>query len=135
MERSWAAVGRAACSEAQQRKAKRGTILPALLPASPTRAYDWEKATSENYRSPGRKFFGPYASIRSTLDYEYHAHYTCARCALAVALASHCACGQRPLTFVGRPSRHPTTTSQAIGARSTHHSSPPRKSGACRRLA
>jgi hypothetical protein len=36
-------------------------------------------STSENYRSPERKFFGPYASIRSTLDYEYHAHYTCAR--------------------------------------------------------
>ena len=83
MERSQAAEGCNACTEAQQPKAMGGedtrTELPRLLPVSPARAYDWKMSTSENYRSPERKFFGPYASIRSTLDYEYHALYTCAR--------------------------------------------------------
>jgi hypothetical protein len=80
MGRSQEAEG---CNEANQPKAMREqdtkTELPLLLPVSPARAYDWKMSTSENYRSPERKFFGPYASIRSTLDYEYHAHYTCAR--------------------------------------------------------
>lgn len=80
MGRSQEAEG---CNEANQPKAMREqdtkTELPLLLPVSPARAYDWKISTSENYRSPERKFFGPYASIRSTLDYEYHAHYTCAR--------------------------------------------------------
>lgn len=38
-------------------------------------AYDWSKSTAENYSSPDRHFFGPYASIRSDRDHAYHGNY------------------------------------------------------------
>jgi predicted kinase len=38
--------------------------------------YDWSKSTEENYRSKDGKFYGKYAHLRQTLDYNYHNHYT-----------------------------------------------------------
>lgn len=41
--------------------------------------YDFTKSTTDNYRSQAASFSGPFADIRSSLDYSYHAHYTEAR--------------------------------------------------------
>ena len=53
-----------------------------LALSSPTQdnvQYDWSKSTSVNYFSPDKSFFGPYASIRATLDYNYHNNYVRSR--------------------------------------------------------
>jgi len=73
--------------DSSRRKTKRGKLVNGsthpcrvvLQIESISESYDWSKSTSANYGSPEKKFFGPYASIRATLDYEYHGNYLCPR--------------------------------------------------------
>ena len=37
--------------------------------------YDWSEPTSVNYRSDDKNFYGPYASVRATMDYDFHVNY------------------------------------------------------------
>ena len=61
------------------------TSLSSLkIPHSAPRAeisesFDWSKSTSANYCSPEKHFFGPFAAIRASLDYEYHNNYVRSR--------------------------------------------------------
>jgi len=80
--------------DSPRRKTKRGKVvngsthpyrdLPHIETISDS--YDWSKSTSANYGSPEKKFFGPYASIRATLDYEYHGNYLRPRYASLIKL-------------------------------------------------
>ena len=38
--------------------------------------YDTTKSTNDNYKSDDMLFFGEYADIRETRDYNYHVNYT-----------------------------------------------------------
>ena len=74
-----------------QLKREQSTVCPSLrriserltalnFPVCP--AYDWSKATNENYELAARRWWGPFQSIRETLDYDYHGNYTQERQAL-----------------------------------------------------
>lgn len=39
----------------------------------------WHQSTEDTYRIPFLQFYGKYASLRSTLDYNYHSNYSRAR--------------------------------------------------------
>eukprot|EP00977_Amphora_coffeiformis_P010819 scaffold2536_cov169-Amphora_coffeaeformis.AAC.12 len=43
---------------------------------STRRVASYTKSTEENHMSPDMNFYGPFAHIRKTLDYEYHCNYT-----------------------------------------------------------
>mmetsp|Transcript_31348 Transcript_31348/g.63710 ORF Transcript_31348/g.63710 Transcript_31348/m.63710 type:complete len:352 (+) Transcript_31348:276-1331(+) len=38
--------------------------------------YNLNKSTEQNYKSRDHSFYGPFASLRKSLDYEYHYNYT-----------------------------------------------------------
>ena len=58
------------------------STLALSSPRQDNTQYDWSKSTSVNYFSPDKSFFGPYASIRATLDYNYHNNYVRSRQAM-----------------------------------------------------
>ena len=56
--------------------------------------YDWSEPTSVNYRSDDKNFYGPYASVRATMDYDFHVNYVRDRQAIQDSLITE-ALGER----------------------------------------
>mmetsp|Transcript_7349 Transcript_7349/g.16722 ORF Transcript_7349/g.16722 Transcript_7349/m.16722 type:complete len:650 (+) Transcript_7349:65-2014(+) len=66
-------------SEEEKKEATKVSLLAIfriMRRRTPQRTYRPHLSTEQNHKSSQPGFYGPYSHIRSTLDYNYHVHYT-----------------------------------------------------------